>query len=417
MSRENYIARPTHCNVLSLLLVAVCVLSSISSFASERMEKSIAEAIVSIDSDNDKKVMDRYISDFHRHPEVAQSLIERAHLYFPTIEKELLRKGMPLSLKVLPLIESSFRPAVSSRVGARGLWQFMPGTARQMGLRINRYLDERCDPEKSTSAALAYLQFLYEEYGDWSMVLAAYNCGPGRVNRAIRASGGKTSFEEVRRFLPQETEEYLPKVAAAQYLFDNLHQHGYSPVAYDRDLQLTTVVTIYEKITLEEVAEAIGMSLESIEILNPAIRRDYIPNSESGYPLRIPRRHEPALSHYIATGETTESPLKTYLETYELWDDVDVFELSEELEVNPFDLMIWNDMNSRTELFKRGQIVRYYQIQDPAKRVIKLPEIRTKSDLVSLLPPRLDYMQILLSEILRQEQIEEEELAFQLHSN
>lgn len=416
MQMEDYKIRLTQSvYVLATLVASFIAMPSIQ--AAKDYPYTVEHSIVAVENDTDREIMARFIAGFNRHPEIAQALVERAYLYFPTIEKELMRKNLPLSLKVLPLIESSFRTTVSSRAGAQGLWQLMPATAREMGLRISRSVDERCDPAKSTKVAMKYIEYLYDTYGDWSLTLAAYNCGPGRVDRAIKANQGVADFEGIKRFLPRETREYIPKVAAAQYVFDNLEEWGYHQAAYDRDLQLTTLVTIRQKISLEELADVIGFSLESIEILNPSFRRGYIPESSKGYEVRIPTRLVPTLTSYINTGDAIESSLKTFVENYRLKRNTTVFDVAKQLNANPFDIMLWNGISSTDEELKAGTSIRHYVIDDPVFRIDDHPRLRLRINSPQLIPGRLEYRSLLEREIKRQRTIQSEMLAFQLHSN
>src|SRR5690606_27290948 len=149
----------------------------------------------------------------------SEKLIGKIQIYQPLFEFLLKEKNLPQEFKFLPVIESGLRPGAISRVGAAGLWQFMQPTANVMGLRMNTYVDERRDPVKATEAALEYLQYLYNRYGDWTLVLAAYNCGEGNVNKAIRKAGGKRDYWKIQQFLPKETRDYIPKFIAVSYMF------------------------------------------------------------------------------------------------------------------------------------------------------------------------------------------------------
>ena len=166
----------------------------------------------------------------------------RSELYFDMFEDKLAEYGLPIELKYLAVIESGLRPQVKSRAGALGLWQFMYKTGLYFGLDENSYIDERMDPEKATDAACRYLKQLYGIYGDWNLALAAYNAGPGNVNTAIRRSGGKTTYWEVRPFLPQETQGYVPNFIAAAYLITYHAEHNIVPMeAKVHNAQLDTM--------------------------------------------------------------------------------------------------------------------------------------------------------------------------------
>jgi membrane-bound lytic murein transglycosylase D len=161
--------------------------------------------------------------------------------YFPMFEEALDREGMPLELKYLPVIESALNPTAVSRVGATGLWQFMLKTGKGYGLEVNSLVDERRDPYKSTQAAVKYLKDLYTIYGDWNLVIAAYNCGPGNVNKAIARSGGKRDYWEIYNRLPRETRGYVPAFIAANYIMNHYADHNICPAgAYGSELALDT---------------------------------------------------------------------------------------------------------------------------------------------------------------------------------
>ena len=152
------------------------------------------------------QVVRSYIDSYvRRYPKRLSSLLALSKYYFPIFENALEAGGLPLELKYLPVIESALNPSAKSHVGAGGLWQFMPATGRLYGLEVNSLIDERCDPYKSSKAAVAYLKDLYAIYNDWMLVIAAYNCGPGNVNKAIRRSGGKTDYWDIYEYLPRET--------------------------------------------------------------------------------------------------------------------------------------------------------------------------------------------------------------------
>ena len=175
---------------------------------------------------------------------------------------------MPLDLKFLSVVESALNPMAVSRSGAVGLWQFMPATGREYGLKISRYVDERKDPVKSTLAAIKYLKKQYNRYGNWELALAAYNGGPGRVNRAIKRGRSK-NFWRIRKYLPRETRNYVPAYIAATYIANFYHMHDLVPIYPDLELQLTESVKVYETLNFSEIEAITGTPEYIIEILNP----------------------------------------------------------------------------------------------------------------------------------------------------
>jgi len=213
-----------------------------------------------------------------------------SEVYFPIFEAALDRERMPIELKYLPIVESALNPHARSRVGATGLWQFMIATGRQYGLTVNSYVDERKNPYKSTEAALRYLKRSYEEYGDWLLAIASYNCGPGNVRKAIARSGGKKDFWAIMRYLPRETRGYVPAFIAATYAFEYASEHNLYPVYVNFDYRSDTIHIRKMDITLEEIAQMSNTKVEVLRRLNPELQRGRIPYSSKTYVLRAPYR-------------------------------------------------------------------------------------------------------------------------------
>jgi membrane-bound lytic murein transglycosylase D len=201
----------------------------------------------------------------------------RSALYFDLFEEKLTEYGLPLELRFLSVIESGLRPQVKSRAGALGLWQFMYKTGLYFGLEENSYIDERMDPEKATDAACRYLKQLYGIYGDWNLALAAYNAGPGNVNHAIRKSGGKTTYWEVRPFLPAETQGYVPNFIAAAYMMTYHAEYNIIPMdAKIHNAQLDTMC-VKSGVHMQTIAKLTDWELTEIQSLNPVYKTTYIP--------------------------------------------------------------------------------------------------------------------------------------------
>lgn len=209
-----------------------------------------------------------------------------SEFYMPMIEEEIDRLGVPHELKYLPIIESAMNPKAKSRMGAKGLWQFMFTTGKLYGLKSNNYIDERFDPMKSTKAALTYLKDLYEMFGKWELAIAAYNCGPGNVNKAIRRSGGKTDFWEIYPWLPRETRGYLPGFIAANYIMTFYEDHGICPM--EPNIPVTTdTILVNRNLHFKQIAEVCGADIEEIRALNPQYIKDIIPGENEPYVLRL----------------------------------------------------------------------------------------------------------------------------------
>ncbi len=211
-----------------------------------------------------------------------------SNLYFPLYEQILDEQGLPLEFKYLSIVESALNPAAVSRVGATGLWQFMLATGRMYNLKVNTLIDERRDPVKSTYAACQYFKDMYGIYNDWLLVIAAYNCGAGNVNRAIARSGGKKTFWEISPYLPRETRGYVPAFIAVTYLLNYPAEHNLSPVAPDLTYFETDTVMVDQKMSLRDIAAAIDVPLEVLSYLNPVYKKGIIPDSQEPMMLRLP---------------------------------------------------------------------------------------------------------------------------------
>ncbi|MBO8440147.1 MAG: transglycosylase SLT domain-containing protein [bacterium] len=222
-----------------------------------------------------------------RHKQVGYMLGIGEAYYFPMFEQTLAKYNVPLELKYLPVIESALNARAVSPAGASGLWQFMVSTGRIYGLEVNSLVDERRDPRKSTDAAARYLSDLYQLYGDWHLVIAAYNCGPGNVAKAIRAAGGKKDYWSIYPYLPRETRGYVPIFIAANYIMNNYASHGICP-AVPQVKGLTDTVMITDRVHLQQIADKLAIPLDELRFLNPQYRYDIIPGNIKAYPLVLP---------------------------------------------------------------------------------------------------------------------------------
>lgn len=209
--------------------------------------------------------------------------------YFPLFEEMLDRHGLPLELKYLPVIESALNPVAVSRMGATGLWQFMLKTGQGYGLEVNSLVDERRDPYKSTEAAVRYLKDLYSIYGDWNLVIAAYNCGPGNVNKAIARSGGKQDYWEIYYRLPRETRGYVPAFIAANYIMNYYAEHNICPMK-PNDFQALDTVHVNQEIHFGQISEILDIPVNELQRLNPQFKRDIVPGNYKPYALVLPTK-------------------------------------------------------------------------------------------------------------------------------
>ena len=229
--------------------------------------------------------IDRYAGRLRR--SVAY-MLGAANFYMPIFEEALETYNIPLELKYLPVIESALKPQATSRVGAAGLWQFMLTTGKNYGLEVNTLVDERRDPIKSSYAAAHYLSDLYKIFGDWNLVIAAYNCGPGNINKAILRSNGERDFWKIYPHLPRETRGYVPAFIAANYIMNYYCEHNICPMT-SRLPAKTDTVMVSRNLNLQQIAEVCGLDLEMLRSLNPAYRRDIVPGANKLSAIRLPQ--------------------------------------------------------------------------------------------------------------------------------
>ena len=214
-------------------------------------------------------------------------MLSACNFYMPIFEEALDAYDLPLELRYLPIIESALNPSAVSRAGAVGLWQFMIGTAKIYGLESNSLVDERRDPIKATWAAARYLKEMYDIYKDWNLVIAAYNCGPGTINKAIRRAGGKTDYWEIYNYLPKETRGYVPAFIAANYVMTYYCKHNICPL--DTNIpDATDTLQITRNLHFQQIADICGTDIEQIKSLNPQFKKSIIPGESKPQTLRLP---------------------------------------------------------------------------------------------------------------------------------
>lgn len=220
-----------------------------------------------------------------------EMMLGLANYYFPIFEETLDKYEMPLELKYMAIIESALNAKAYSRAGACGLWQFMYGTGKMYGLEVTTLIDERKDPVKATDAAARYLNDLYEIYKDWHLVIAAYNCGPGNVNKAIRRAGGKRDYWTIYYRLPRETRGYVPAYISATYVMNYYKLHNLTPREPSFNI-ITDTIMVNDYLHLQQVATSLNLDIEMLRDINPMYRRDIIPaNDKKPYPLRLPQNN------------------------------------------------------------------------------------------------------------------------------
>ena len=232
-----------------------------------------------------QKFIDRY-SGRLRHS--VSYMLGASNFYMPIFEEALETYGLPLELKYLPVIESALNPKAVSRVGATGLWQFMLATGKRYGLEVNSLVDERRDPIKASYAAANYLSDLYKVFGDWNLVIAAYNCGPDQINKAIHRSKGSKDYWQIYPYLPKETRGYVPAFIAANYIMTYYCEHNICPMTTRLPAKTDTIM-VSRNVHLEQIAAVCNIDIEQLRTLNPAYRRDIVPGATKLSAVRLPQ--------------------------------------------------------------------------------------------------------------------------------
>lgn len=240
-------------------------------------------------------------------------ILGMSQYYFPLIEEELIKAGLPVELRALPIIESALPPTAVSPMGAAGLWQFMPATGKVYGLEVNSLVDERCDPVLSTRAACRYLKDLYTLYKDWTLAIAAYNCGPGNVNKALaRAGDGSRTFWDIYDFLPRETRGYVPAFIGASYAYAYHKLHGIEFTEPPLPLA-TDTIRVDRLLHLGQVSSTIDIPMETLRQLNPQYKLDIVPATTKTYSLVLPQRY---VCRYIQQQDSIFAKDSAYLKEY-----------------------------------------------------------------------------------------------------
>ena len=317
-----------------------------------------------------RRMIGNYVTTGYRETE---QMLGRAAVYFPLFEHYLYTYELPQALKYLPMVESRLRPRAVSPAGATGLWQLMRGTAADAGLRMDYYVDERRDPQRSTEAALAYLRRQYARFGSWELALAAYNCGGGTVSRAIRRAGGERDFWKLKSYLPKETQHYLSRYLAASYVAEHYYLHDIFPHYPGVDEQLTRTTRVYSQLSFRQLYAITDTPIALLKQLNPAYRRALIPQSKAGMLLHLP---EPAMqqleryrwehsAHGIRCDLPAQPPVATvptasgtFKSTYRVMEGDRLEGLARLLELPEADILAWNGLTD-TQLRPGQELVLY----------------------------------------------------------
>ncbi len=366
-----------------------------------------------VDAHYSTLVKDRIEDYVIQHRDIGAMILGRSAVYFPVFEQILKENGLPTDLKYLAVIESTLNPKATSRVGAGGLWQFMPHTAGTYGVRIDKVMDERADMYKSTEAAAKHLKKLYTLYNDWELVLAAYNSGTGKVAEAMRVAGSKR-WDRIANYLPAETRKFIPRYIAAAYLFHYYPDHNLVPQYPDLDLQLTTGIRVNQYLTLPQVATVTGLPLATVKTLNPSYLQDYIPASTDGYWLVLPSRATGKMDAFLQSPDTKNLPktiplteddpeASPYIETvYKVMADDNLEKIAEWIHCAPYHIRLWNRLSGHT-LHKDQELVifvsgagRKQQIAARAvEAVLTLPTMGVRSKAISPQTPESEPLTLL----------------------
>lgn len=307
-----------------------------------------------------------------RNKQGMERLMALSSYYFPMFEQELDKYDIPLEIKYLAIVESALNPKAKSRVGATGLWQFMFTTGKMHGLDVSSYVDERMDPERATEAAAQYLASLYKVFGDWDLVLASYNSGPGNVSKAIRRSGGSNDYWHLRRYLPRETAGYVPAFLATLYLFEYADEHNFQPKKPDVVYFETDTIQVKKLLTFDQISKVTGVEKEMLQFLNPSYKLDIIPFVENEkYSLRLPKpasgkfvSNESAIYNFAETQlAEEEKELPKYIETndrirYKVKRGDYLGKIAEKYGVGVSSIKSWNNMRSNN--LRVGQYLTIY---------------------------------------------------------
>lgn len=327
----------------------------------------------------------------NRRRQQSSRMLGLSYVYFPMFEEYLAKYNLPLELKYLAMVESALNPIAGSKAGAKGLWQFMRGTGSEYGLRVTTLVDDRYYPEKETDAACRYLKSLYSRYEDWFLVLAAYNSGPGTVNRAIIRAGGVKNYWAIWPYLPAETRGYVPAFIAVTYVMNYAPEHNLYPMNPGLLMHGTDTVLVHDRVAFDQINECIGVPMVDLEFFNPQFTKRVIPGSkESPYALRMPTKYtlrftqlEDSIYSYVSKSEKAREIIEEKVE--EVSDSfVHVVKKGESLgsvarkyHVTVSKIKKWNHL--KRETLHVGQRLTIYRSGSPMAQVSKTTKSSAKS--------------------------------------
>ncbi len=333
-------------------------------------------------NDQVKAYIDVYVKKRREH---LSRIIGRSEYYFPLFEEYLSKYNLPLELKYLAIVESALNPRAKSSSGAMGLWQFLYQASRMFDLKVNSYIDERCDPLKSTIAACQYLDYLYRNLNDWQLALAAYNGGLGVVQKAIERSGGKTNFWELQPYLPAEVKAYVPAFIAVNYVMKYYRNYDIQPVPYFISFDDVDTVYVNKPLTITQVSKAAGVSEDVVKMLNPVFIKDFIPADDLPVRLFLPDtsmikfiRNEPALEPAqqpsvacVPVGDTTNR----YKVRHVIRKGEFFHKIAMEYKCRIDDIVYWNNLKTR-DIFPGQMLTVWAPVPDGTFFVVKDLDIK-----------------------------------------
>ena len=345
-----------------------------------------------------------------RRRDVTAKVLGLSQLYFPLIEDALAKYNIPLELKYLAIVESALNPTAISRAGAAGLWQFMPGTGKMYGLDITSYQDERFDPIKETEAACKYLRFLFNTFGDWNLALAAYNSGPGNVNKAIRRANGKKDFWAIKQFLPKETQGYVPAFIAVNYIMNYSTEHNIFAKKASMSYFETDTIHVSGRVDFDIVSKSINLPIEEITYLNGTYKLKEIPDNGKKHYLMLPvEKIGDFLAHekeiYLASevkkpepepvmadtasaeggvGQTTKVIWEDQWKTHKVKKGETLKGVSSKYGVTSSDIKKWNKLKASS--LKAGQNLK---VKVKVKKTITIPKVTEPADTTTSSTPKV----------------------------
>ncbi|MBL7814470.1 MAG: transglycosylase SLT domain-containing protein [Saprospiraceae bacterium] len=356
-----------------LLILSLC--ASINILSADDIEPRLRsmDCIVPVSSTD---AVTKRIHSLLKSRKDTEKMIGRSATYFPVFDKYLKEYSLPSDLKYIPCLETELNNKTVSTAGAKGIWQLMSDVKEEFGLRIDGQVDERYDINRASEAALKDLKRMYKAYNNWEMTLAGYNCGAGRLGEAIKRAKS-SDFSKVRKFLPQQTQDYIPKFIAFTYVMKNYREHGLTPQLPTMDVQCLGSTKVYQYLSLYTVANITGMTYEQIKELNLQFGEDFIPESTQGYSIFVPRRVMGALTDYISNPDMQresnlnfqpiaidedlpklENDANYFRTSYMIGQDETLDSVAELFNIGTYNIMLWNNMSS-SQVSKGQELVLY----------------------------------------------------------